>query len=277
MKHILLMVVVSLISVACHGDTEQSQLDDFQKSNIRAFELQNTQKLSLTFDDGPSDHTDVLLDLLAVFDIKATFFINGKNVSGVERDQRLATLQRMYDEGHIVANHSQEHLHMGRGMSKAELRRQVRATHEVIQDFVGEHRLYFRAPYGEWAFLNAGVLNQDAELRRYIGPVFWTVGGQIRYADDGQLAGAADWDCWGRQWSVAECADGYLAEIRAQQGGVVLMHDVTAETVDLVSVLLSALIDEGYTFITLDDVTALDQFETASGDTFFPSSPVLYN
>ncbi len=265
MKYVASLLIASLVAVSCNKSHEESGLDEFQKSSINKFGLAGTKKLALTFDDGPSDHTDALLDYLEQLDVKATFFINGANVakeSDTVRQKRLATLKRMHDEGHIVANHTHEHRHVGNGISTTELMRQVSATHEVIKDYVGLHRLYFRAPYGAWAANNAGVLNRDEALSAYIGPVFWDIGGEIRYRN-GQLVGAADWDCWGKKLSVAKCADGYLTDVRAQKGGVVLMHDITANTVSMVKSMLQTLVNEGYSFITLDEVEALDAFGAA--------------
>lgn len=170
MKKVAAFLIASLLGLGCNKSHNQSELDDFQKANIKAFGLAGTKNLVLTFDDGPSDHTDTLLDHLAALDIKATFFINGSNITketGAKREKRLATLQRMLDEGHIVANHTHEHRHVGNGISAAELHRQVEATHQVIRDYIGSHRLYFRAPYGAWAANNADVLNRNPELSPY--------------------------------------------------------------------------------------------------------------
>lgn len=65
-----------------------------------------TQKdvVALTFDDGPFYYTDPLLDLLTEADIKATFFVNGKNWANIQ-DYR-STIIRMVEEGHQVASHT---------------------------------------------------------------------------------------------------------------------------------------------------------------------------
>ena len=60
-------------------------------------------------------------------------------------------------------------------------------------------------------------------LKKYVGPIFWDIGGEVRMSRDGYVLSAADWDCWHLDWSAHTCAKGYLREIRRKDGGVVLM------------------------------------------------------
>ena len=55
----------------------------------------------LTFDDGPGDYTNALLDVLDKYEVKATFFVTGRGDD--------ATIKREYDEGHTVALHTWSH------------------------------------------------------------------------------------------------------------------------------------------------------------------------
>lgn len=61
-------------------------------------------KVYLTFDDGPSVYTDTILDILKEYDVKATFFVVGK-----EDEASLASYKRIVDEGHTLAIHSYSH------------------------------------------------------------------------------------------------------------------------------------------------------------------------
>jgi chitin disaccharide deacetylase len=67
----------------------------------------------LTFDDGPIDATQGVLDVLAKHGVKATFFVNGFHLygEGDENEGRaLAALQRTLADGHVVGNHSYDHM-----------------------------------------------------------------------------------------------------------------------------------------------------------------------
>lgn len=72
--------------------------------NLYIHGSRKNNKISLTFDDGPSDETSEILDLLREHDAKATFFIWGQRIKGRE-----SILKRIIKEGHEIGNHSYEH------------------------------------------------------------------------------------------------------------------------------------------------------------------------
>lgn len=92
-------------SVEASGDAvivEQEEILSSQQGTGAADDYETVRKVCLTFDDGPSANTDEILDILARYDVKATFFVNGK--PGYE-----AQYQRIVDEGHTLAMHSYTH------------------------------------------------------------------------------------------------------------------------------------------------------------------------
>src|SRR5687767_3383351 len=96
--------------------------------------------------------------------------------------------------------------------------------------FTGEPVSFFRPPYG--ALVSLGAANIDrvnaAGAAKYIGPVFWDIGGELKNGF------AADWACWGKV-TVAQCTDGYVAESVAKKRGIILAHDVHSKTVDMLT------------------------------------------
>ena len=84
----------------------------------------------------------------------------------------------------------------------------------------------------------------------------WTTQSNSLYA-------AADWECSTPQLniSVEMCADAYMKEIERANGGVVLLHDVHAKTIEMVKLLIPRLKASGYTFITLDELPIIQKFE----------------
>ena len=84
------------------------------------------------FDDGPTRHTADVLDLLRDLDIKATFFVKGANVRAYPQ-----LVQRMKDEGHLVANHTMTHPKMSK-ISHTENIEQVLQTHDLIKRYVAD-------------------------------------------------------------------------------------------------------------------------------------------
>lgn len=105
------------------------------------------------------------------------------------------------------------------------------------------------------------MLNRDPVLKAYVGPIYWDIGGQTRVDAHGYVLAAADWDCWERGWSVAACAKGYLREIEAKDGGVVLMHAIHPKAAALVKAIVPALEREGYRFVRLDAVKEYERYK----------------
>jgi len=232
----------------------------FQPGNIYSSGLVGSGVLALTFDDGPSVFTDDLLDTLAEHDIRATFFVVGSRV----RYYREA-MDRMMREGHVIANHSFSHARMGRRYARHPelLTAQIGTSNDAISPYVRPGQgLYFRAPYGVWRQVHSAYLNEDPALRYYVGPIYWDVGGNLAYDDEGNVRAAADWDCWAQEVGANDCREGYLREIRRKKGGIVLLHDIRQRSLTMVKGLLPTLLAEGYRFITLDEVEQFEQYKT---------------
>jgi peptidoglycan-N-acetylglucosamine deacetylase len=232
----------------------------FQEKSVVHSGLQGSKTLALTFDDGPTNQTDDVLDTLKQHGVKGTFFVLGRNV-----DNHPALMDRMRNEGHLIANHTVTHARLGRRFVRNpdHLIREIGGAHDEIAPFlrVGQE-LYFRAPYGFWRKEHAETLNADPVLKHYVGPIYWDVGGYTAIDEEGNASASADWDCWRREWTADECAMGYMREIRRKKGGVVLFHDVRMRTATMVQQMLPALIRDGYTFITLDKIPAYDKLKT---------------
>jgi peptidoglycan-N-acetylglucosamine deacetylase len=118
------------------------------------WQLPNGNKeVYLTFDDGPTPGvTDVVLDTLQRYQVKATFFVIGKNVQ-----QHPALYQRILDEGHAVGNHTMRHL---RGWQTP--------LHTYLKDVQSAATLVqtnlFRPPYGRITRQQAKALGSSYKL-----------------------------------------------------------------------------------------------------------------
>lgn len=251
---------------ACAGAKERLAL--LQSRTIFHSGLRDAHTVALTFDDGPNANTIGVLNVLKRNNIKATFFIVGRMA---HRNPEI--LRRIAAEGHLLANHSASHplLNARFDAHPDLLLDQLRDVNDQIAPLMRPgDKLYFRAPYGAWRSAHAEILNADPTLRNYVGPIYWDVGGDISKNADGYIMSSADWDCWRHKWSAMGCAKGYLREIRRKNGGVVLMHCISAQSADLVADVVPALTEEGYSFVRLDQVPDYRQYDTPP-----PSSPVI--
>jgi peptidoglycan/xylan/chitin deacetylase (PgdA/CDA1 family) len=111
---------------------------------FRVFKKGRVEKeIALTFDDGPDPtYTPQLLDLLARYGAKATFFVVGSHAEGQEE-----LLRRMKAEGHAIGIHNYVHK-SNWVMRPRTVRRQIERTTEVIERAIGEQPTYYRPPWG---------------------------------------------------------------------------------------------------------------------------------
>ncbi|MBC7083195.1 MAG: polysaccharide deacetylase family protein [Firmicutes bacterium] len=125
----------------------------------------NTNKVAITFDDGPSrEFTPVILDILREYEVPATFFLVGVHV---EKYPDVA--QRIVEEGHEIGNHTYRHINIPTASNRQIYEEVIRAT-RVITTITGRYPDYIRPPRGMY----------DARFRRLahaLGQkiVLWTV------------------------------------------------------------------------------------------------------
>ena len=226
----------------------------------KAFNQRNQERLHrghneivLTFDDGPTPGvTNKVLDVLKEHNVKGTFFVIAEKAQTSP-----GLMKRILDEGHIVANHSLSHKPF-KDLSffswKKTVKKEVLDAHTILAPYMSNGKnFYYRAPEGAWDTKYAGVLNEGPIGQKYIGPVLWDIGGSVEIKD-GQYTQAADWACWSKKISVEDCLSGYVYEAKQNKGGVVLMHDLRSQSVELLAKLIPTLEENGFTFKTLDDV-----------------------
>ncbi len=194
----------------------------------------------LTFDDGPTQAvTPSILDTLKQYDVKATFFMMGKMV---EADMALA--KRVYDEGHLLANHSYSHDYQTLYASGESFMGEIQKTEGLIEQATGQKPFkLMRFPGGSY---NAG--DHAAEKQKYKELLRQN---DYYYADWNALNGDAE----GGRRTAAQL----LAKIQAtatQDRIVVLMHDAAAKksTAEALPSVIEYLKSQGYTFRRLDEV-----------------------
>lgn len=247
-KNLAVFLFISFTNLYAYGVINK----DFSNTNLGDIHVGH-KEIILTFDDGPNPGvTNRILDILQDYNIKAAFFVIGNNVKAHPE-----LMKRILDEGHIVGNHSMTHLplkNLEPWQWKKKVRSEVLDAHKVIFPYMGNNRhFYFRAPEASWAQKYAEFLNTDIIGKQYIGPILWDIGGELEYKD-GKYLQAADWACWSKKISVDDCMSGYLYEATKRKGGVVLMHDLRHQSVEMLAKMIPELEDRGFTFSTLNDV-----------------------
>ena len=97
----------------------------------------------LTFDDGPTDLTPKILDVLKEYGVHATFFVLGSKVK-----QHPELLKRMIEEGHAIGNHSNTHRYEKMYISLDALRTEIQVCNDEIMKAAGVQATAFRFPGG---------------------------------------------------------------------------------------------------------------------------------
>jgi peptidoglycan/xylan/chitin deacetylase (PgdA/CDA1 family) len=186
------------------------------------------RSLALTFDDGPSESTPAILEILAQHGVAATFFQCGANVD------RLPSIARAVSQaGHEIGNHSFSHPYLFL-RSPAGIENELRQTQESIEFHAGVRPVWFRAPYGaRWFGLGR------AQQRLELAGVMWSA---IGY----------DWKLGANEVSAHMTA-------KASNGAILCLHDGrelqqkpdVRVTVEAVRRLVPELLDRGYKFETI--------------------------
>ncbi len=208
----------------------------YVKEEPRQVNTSKGQKIAyLTFDDGPSDNTLKILDLLKKEKIKATFFVVGH--MGKEAKP---ILKRIVEDGHTIGIHSYSHDYDKIYGSVEAYLEDFNQMFEMVYEATGVKSTVFRFPGGSINAHNRMIYQQiiSEMLRRGFSYYDWTV--------DSQDAT--------RNPSVEKMMGNINASIGRQSRPVVLMHDAASKkmTVEALPKIIRAYRDAGYSFDTLD-------------------------
>lgn len=199
----------------------------------------NKPMLALTFDDGPSAHTERLLDAFAAHGGKGTFYVVGNMLDG-----RPDTLRRMAAEGHEIGGHSWNHRQLTK-LGKEELTDQLMSTRAKIYDITGVDATTMRPPYGS---CNDQVKTTAGELG--IALINWSVD-------------TLDWKYKNADTVYTAVMDG------AKDGAIILCHDLHKTTVDAMERAIPALIAEGYQLVTVSELLTSSGGAINAGSLYF--------
>lgn len=178
--------------------------------------------LAITFDDGPGNYTEKLLDMLKERGVKATFYILGSKV------KRYSDIVRRIDaEGHQIGNHSWNHPDLAK-LTTADIQREIGNTNDAIYEIIHKRPTTIRPPYGS---VNDTVLDE------------------IRKAGMTSILWSVDTRDWADRNSKIVCN---RAVAGAHPGAIILLHDIHPTSVDAVPCIIDTLQKQGYKFVTVD-------------------------
>lgn len=180
------------------------------------------QKLvAITYDDGPSQHTSRLLDILEANGVTATFF-----VVGTQAETYPDILKREADTGMEIGSHTYDHTYLHK-VSAEEINTAMSKNEEVLQEIIGRGSTIMR-PTG-------GGINDTVRTTVQMPMICWDVD-------------TLDWK--------SRDADSVAQIIREQvrDGSIILMHDLYESTVDASEMVIPELLAQGYKFVTVSEL-----------------------
>lgn len=186
--------------------------------------------VAITFDDGPNPNTTPkLLETLKQYNVRSTFFMVGTNAAAYPD-----IVARICQEGHELANHSWDHPDLG-AMDKAEdIIDQYQRTDDAVFEACGHDPVYVRPPFGNMSELYDKVVDRPS--------ILWTI----------------DTEDW-KNHSVSIISD--TIDKYVQDGSIILLHDIHAESVEAMETVIPMLQEKGYQLVTVGDLFRYGRLE----------------
>lgn len=204
-------------------------------------------KVYLTFDEGPSENTLAILDILKKYDVKATFFVIGKE----DEDSR-AIYQRIVEEGHTLGMHSYSNKYSVIYQSREAFEEDFHALKDYLYEVTGVECKYYRFP--------GGSSNQISNIPMDYCIHYLNTQGVIYYdwnVSSGDAANAA--------FTTEEMVENVTEDVLKYKTSVVLLHDSEdkAATVELVGPLIEALQNMDAQILPIGEETQVIQYVKA--------------
>ncbi len=201
--------------------------------------VQTPKMIAFTFDDGPSDNTSRLLDILKKNNAKATFFLVGQN-AGRYPD----TIKKIVAQGCEVATHSWAHPNLNE-LDPEGIKNEILTSKNKIQELSNQPVKYLRPPYG-----NCNENVKEIAKKQGLSLILWNVD-------------TLDWKTRDKNATVEHILT------HAKDGDIILMHDLYSQTVDAVEEVLPKLKKKGYTIVTVSELLEKKGYAIIPGEKYY--------
>lgn len=222
---IALIMILPLLFIM--GNLKKKTIETAENNLKTINKYKNIKRGALTFDDGPSSEcTPRLLDILKKENVKATFFLVGKNIKENED-----IVIRMKNEGHLIGNHTFNHSQLTK-LGFDEAVEEINTTNAWITNISGYTPEYIRPPFGSFT---DELLSETS-----MSVVMWNVD-------------PLDW----KYKNKDIVTDKILKNVK--NGDIILMHDIFESSVDAAQTVIKELKKQDYVFVTVDKMNSNKQ------------------
>lgn len=182
----------------------------------------NQPMVALTYDDGPSQYTSEILDILGQYGGAATFFVVGSNVP-----RWSDVLKRTFDMGCEIGNHTYNHTILTK-TDVSTIRSQIDGTNAAVQSITGVSPVVMRPPGG----------NYNSTVSASVGMpiILWSID-------------TLDWKTRNPLLTQASVLN------HVQNGDIILMHDLYSQTAAASRVIIPELRNRGYQLVTVSELS----------------------
>lgn len=218
--------------------------EDTLKTSIQEEEMVTKsierKRAYLTFDDGPSNNTNEILDILAENQVKATFFVIGKD------EEYYDEYRRIVNEGHTLGMHTYSHNYSEIYASYDNFVNDVEELRKLLYDVTGVNCIYYRFPGGSSNTVSKVSMQVLADYIDEQGIVYF------------------DWNALNEDavtegLSPEQLVENVMQDAVKYQDTIILMHDIDQcyTTVESLQMLIDRLEEEGYEILPIDENTPL--------------------
>lgn len=200
--------------------------------------------IALTFDDGPSEHTIRILKVLAQYDARATFCVQGINVKPYSEVVKLAVSQ-----GNEIASHTWNHPDLEKA-SESKIRKQLEDTNNIVAEVTGGYQVkVLRPPYGN---VNKRVRTICAEMDMII----------------------AHWELDTLDWATRNANKTYNKIMKDVDNGlIILCHDIYETTAEAAERAIPELVAQGYQLVTVSELFSFHKDGAQPGTVYSHLNP----
>jgi len=199
--------------------------------------------VALTYDDGPGKLTDSFLDVLEKHGAVATFYVIGRQVNSYSE-----TIQRSFDMGNEIANHTWSHVSLERA-SAGTIRKQINDTNNAIEAVTGVAPASIRPPFGA---INTHARNVIKEFDMPV--IMWAI-------DPSDYLPRSPYNIYR-----------YIMD-RVTDRDIILLHDIHERSLEATKTLIPSLISKGYQFVTVSELMYFSEITPEPGKTYRHTRP----
>lgn len=195
----------------------------------------NKKMVALTFDDGPSPYTPIVLNTLEKYDAVATFFVVGNRVPAYP-----SYVKRAYNLGCEIGTHTYDHAWLNQ-LSAAGIKDEIKKGSDAIVRAIGVAPTLMRPP--------GGCINETVRKNVGLPMILWSVD-------------TRDWETRSTPTTITRVVDG------AYDGAVILVHDLHESTAIASKTFIPRLIKNGYQLVTISEMAELRGITMKAGETY---------